>query len=310
MTRSPASCEPRQELWTALRLPFVLGLCALGLWGQALWTSPALASDTNSDSQVLPSTQEVEEALPEGGTLSGREIYERFLDNKYRRSVQRMRVVSRDPGGSEQTTTFKVSLEDFRNEQEEPTDGVVAKMLVEVSAPFDMRNTSYLMISKDPGPDDEFIYQPSERRVRRFALKKIPLMGTDYTFDDIAYHDIEHADYARMPDEEIDGTLVYVVESMIKETRDVEYHRTLTYVEKDHYVPLRIRYWDEFGVEIKEMRASQSSLKAFDDVWIATESTMHDLLQGTSSTLHVDSLKTEPSFSPKLFTLARLTQGL
>ena len=123
MTRSPANRDPRQGLWPALRLPFVLALCALGLWGQALWTSAALAADTDSDPQVLPSTQEVEDALPEGGTLSGREIYERFLDNKYRRSVQRMRVVSRDPGGNEQTTTFKVSLEDFRNEQEEPTWG-------------------------------------------------------------------------------------------------------------------------------------------------------------------------------------------
>jgi hypothetical protein len=37
---------------------------------------------------------------------------------------------------------------------------------------------------------------------------------------------------------------------------------------------------------------------------------MHDLLQETSSTLHVDSLKIEPNFSKKLFTLARLTQGL
>ena len=300
MTRAPADRQPCARLWLALILPFVLGL----------WAPTGLASDTVPESQLLPSADAVEEALPEGGSLSGREIYDRFLSNKYRRSVQRMRVVSRDPGGSEQTTTFKVSLEDFRDEKERATDGIVAKMLVEVSAPFDMRHTSYLMISKDPGPDDEFIYQPSERRVRRFALKKIPLMGTDYTFDDIAYHDIEHADYVRLPDEQIDGTPVYVVESIVKETRDVEYHRTLSYMEKDHYVPLRIRYWDAFGVEIKEMRARQSSLKAFGDVWIATESTMHDLLQETSSTLHVDSLKTEPNFSKKLFTLARLTQGL
>jgi hypothetical protein len=300
MNRSLSNLARHAWLCLGLILPFALGL----------WAPSGLASDSTSESQILPGSDEVEEALPEGGALTGREIYDRFLSNKYRRSVQSLRVVSRDPGGSEQSTTFKASLEDFRNEQDEATDGVLAKMLVEVSAPFDMRNTSYLMISKDPGPDDEFVYQPSERRVRRFALKRIPLMGTDYTFDDIAYHDIEHADYRRLPDEELDGTPVYVVESTVKETRDVEYHKTLSYMEKEHYVPLRIRYWDSFGVEIKEMRAEQSSLKEFDDVWVATESTMRDLLQNTSSTLFVDSLKTEPRFSPKLFTLARLTQGL
>ena len=57
------------------------------------------------------------------------------------------------------------------------------------------------------------------------------------------------------------------------------------------------------------MTAERSSLKVFDDVWVASESTMHDLLQRTSSTLFVDSLKTEPHFPRKLFTLAYLGQG-
>ena len=134
-------------------------------------------------------------------------------------------------------------------------------------------------------------------------------MGTDYTFDDIAYHDIEGADYVRLADEKIDGTSVYVVESIVKDTRAVEYHRSVAYLEKEHYVPLRISYWDDFGVETKQMNSARSSLKAFDDVWVASESTMRDLLQRTSSTLHVDALKTEPHFSPKLFSLARLSQG-
>ena len=30
-------------------------------------------------------------------------------------------------------------------------------------------------------------------------------MGTDYTFDDIAWKNVEDADYQRLPDEEIDG---------------------------------------------------------------------------------------------------------
>jgi len=304
-------------------LGLLLWIASLGLWtslGTADEVDPeaqivqttefAEVAKNAQTSQVAPSSAEVEDALPEGGSLTGREIYDRFLRNKFRRSIQRMRVVSRDPGGSEQTTTFKISLEDFRDENENATKGVLAKMLVEVSDPFDMRNTSYLIIAKDPGPDDEFIYQPTARRVRRVALKKIPLMGTDYTFDDIAYHNVEGAEYKRLPDEEIDGTPVYVVESLVEDTRAVEYHRTLTYLEKEHYVPLRIRYWDDFDVEIKVMTSERSSLKAYDDVWVASESTMHDLLQHTSSTLHVDHLKTEPKFSPKLFTLANLTQGL
>ena len=290
---------------SAAEVALLAGTLALSLLAPSL----GRAADPGPDSPMIPNSEELAEAHPEGATLTGREIYERYLTNKYRSSVQHLRVVSRDPGGSEQTTTFKVSTEDFRDKEDKATKGVLAKILVEVSAPFDMRHTSYLMIAKDPGPDDEFVYQPSERRVKRIALKTTPLMGTDYTFDDVAYHDIEQADYRRLPDEEIDGTPVYVVESIVEDTRTVEYHRTVSYMEKDHCVPLRVRYWDDFGVEIKEMTAEPSSVKAYGKIWIASTSTMHDLLQHTSSTIHVDSLETEPDFSPKLFSLARLSQG-
>jgi len=256
-----------------------------------------------------PDAAEFEEALPEGASLSGREIYERFLENRYRKSLQQMRVVSQDPGGSAQTTVFTIALEDLRDDGKRATDGVEAKMLIEVTGPFDMRHTAYLMIFNDPGPDDEFLYQPSERRVRRVNLKKTPLMGTDYTFDDIVYHDIENAEYVRLPDTVIDGTPVYVVEAHIEDTLDVEYHRTLSYLEKAHYVPLRIRYWDDFGVEVKEMTSSASKIRAFGEAWVATESTMRDLMQRTTSTLLIDDMELDPVFEGDLFSLARLSRG-
>ncbi len=258
---------------------------------------------------ATPSAVEVEDALPEGDSLTGREIYERFLNNKFRQSYQKLRVYSRDPGGNAQLTQFSISVQDERDENEEPTDGVNARMLIEVSDPFDMRHTTYLMIAKEPGPDDEFVYQPSQRRVKRVDLKNQSLLGTDYTFNDIAFQNIEDADYKRLPDEVIDGTVVYVVEANVKETIDVEYHRTITYLEKDHYIPLRTRYWDDFGVEVKEMKAPYSKIRSFGKVWIGTESTMRDLRQLTSSTLIVDSLDTDPVFHRKTFSLTRLTRG-
>ena len=236
---------------------------------------------------LAPSASEIEAAIPEGDRLTGREIYDRFLANKFRQSLQQLRVISMDPGGSQQTTAFTASLQDHRDEKDQATNGVLAKMLVEVSAPFDMRHTSYLMISKDPGPDDEFVYQPSTRKVKRVNLKDTPLMGTDYTFNDIAFQELEDADYVRMSDEVINGTPVYVVEANIKETIDVEVHRTLSYLEKEHYIPLRIRYWDDYGVEIKELTAPADKIRSFGDAWVATESQMTDLMQSTTSMMFV-----------------------
>lgn len=258
---------------------------------------------------VTPSAREFEDAIPEGGSLTGREIYRRFLANKFRQSFQELRVISTDPGGSDQVTHFTTRLQDLRDADGNATNGLRAKMLVEVTAPFDMRHTAYLIISKDPGPDDEFAYKPSQRRVSRVNLKKTSLMGTDYTFNDIAFQNLDDADYLRHPDELIDGVPVYVVESNLKRSIDVEFHRTLSYLEKEHYVPLRTRYWDDFDVEAKELTAPHDGIKNFGEVWVAAESTMHDLMQQTRSTLHVDQLDTDVVFGKQIFAVSRLAQG-
>lgn len=241
--------------------------------------------------------------------LSGREIYRRLLNNRYKRGVQKIQIVSTDPGGSEQTTVFVASLEDHRDENDEPTDGKNASLLIEVSRPFDMRHTRYLVVSKEPGPDDEFIYRPSERRVRRVDLKGTPLLGTDYTFRDLAYHDLEGARYQRLPDETLDGVPVFVVEAHVTDTFEDRVHKSLSYVEQEHFVPLRVRYWDEYGVEIKELRAEHASIENFGPMWVATRSKMIDLLQRTESRSTVLELDANPDFSPMQFSLRRLAQG-
>jgi hypothetical protein len=43
--------------------------------------------------------------------------------------------------------------------------------------------------------------------------------------------------------------------------------------------------------------------------WVATESTMRDLMQHTISTLLVDDVKLDPIFEDDLFSVSRLVRG-
>lgn len=269
-----------------------------------------LPMDCTSAMAETPAPPSVEASAEESrSSMSGREIYRRMLRNRYKRGVQEIEIVSTDPGGSEQTTVFVASLEDHRDENDDPTDGKNASLLIEVSSPFDMRHTRYLVVSKEPGPDDEFIYRPSERRVRRVDLKGTPLLGTDYTFRDLAYHDLEGATYKRLPDETHDGVPVFVVEALVTDTLDDRIHKSLSYLEQEHFVPLRVRYWDEYGVEVKELRAEHASIENFGSMWVARRSKMIDLLQRTESRSTVLSLDADPHFTPTRFSLRRLAQG-
>jgi outer membrane lipoprotein-sorting protein len=259
-----------------------------------------------AEASDLPSAEEIEDAMPEGATLTGKEIWERYIENRMHSAVQHQRVISRDPGGNEQETRFWVRWKDFRDENHQAVEGVLGKTLVKFQEPFDMRHIGFLMIVHEDRDSDQWVYTPSSKRVRRIKLRGSTVMGTDYTFDDIAFQNVEDADYKRFPDEEINGEPVYVVEATLKPFVDSAYSRTRAYLEKEHYIPLRARYWDDSDVEVKEAESVASSIKEFNGTWVATNVTMKNLQQGTSSTIEVEKLDPNVEISENLFSLFRL----
>jgi Outer membrane lipoprotein-sorting protein len=270
----------------------------------ALAAAPLLAA---AEDVKLPSEGEVEDALPQGGSLTGRQLFDKFLDNRLRSCVQWQTVISRDPGGSEQKSRFWVRWKDYRDKNHNAVGGVIAKTLVKFQDPEDMRETGYLMIVNSDRSNDQWIWSPSTGHVRRVKLRGVGILGTDYTFDDIGWKSIEDADYKRLPDEEIDGVPVYVIEVTMKPFVDSEYRTMRTWLEKKHYVPLRNLYRDANGVEMREMKAEPATIQDFDGAWIATTSTMFNLREKTSTTIYVEALDPNVHLGEQLFSTFQLT---
>ncbi|NCC90606.1 MAG: outer membrane lipoprotein-sorting protein, partial [Spirochaetia bacterium] len=66
-------------------------------------------------------------------------------------------------------------------------DGVESKLMFFLS-PSDVRNTSFLSFSYEDGRnDDQYIYLPALKRVKRIASdsKNDSFMGSDFTYDDM-----------------------------------------------------------------------------------------------------------------------------
>ena len=256
---------------------------------------------------ALPDREEAEDALPEGGSMNGREIFDRFLENRLHSAVQYQTVFSRDPGGNEQALRFWVRWKDYRDKDKKAVDGVIAKTLVKFEAPDDMRQTGFLMVVNDDRSNDQFVWTPSSARVRRVQLRGVGVMGTDYTFDDIAWKNVEDADYQRLPDDEIAGTPVYVVEVTMKPFVNSQYKTMRTWIEKEHYIPLRSLYRDENGVDIREMNAPAAGIRDFNGTWVASESTMSNLKEKTSTRIVVDKLDANVALADRHFSTLQLT---
>ena len=247
-----------------------------------------------------------EDAQTGDAALSGSDIYRRVVQNRFRSFNQDMTLASGDRGGNEQHTQLRMTWQDWRDAEDKAVDGFFSKTLVRYTDPFDLRYTAYLVIHKDQPPNDQFVYLPSRRKVRRVNLRAETLFGTDFSFEDIVPREIESASYLRMPDEAVEGVSCFVVEATPKPGENSQYSRFLIYVEKQHSVPVRTRYWSESNVEVKELVSPPSSIQDFGGIFIPMKATMRNLQQDTYTVATVTKLEPNPELPKHTFDPRRL----
>jgi hypothetical protein len=238
--------------------------------------------------------------------LTGRDIYDRVLRNRFTSFTQDSQLISGDSGGRAQESRLQLTWQSFRDGKGNPTRGVVSKTLVKYLYPFDVRFSGYLVIANHERVNDQFVYYPSRRKVVRVNLRSEAVFGTDFSFEDVIPREIEESDYERVADETVSGVPVYVVEVVPRPFAASEYSRVRVYVEKQHHVPLRTRYWDDAGVEIKELRAVPSEIREFDGIWLPMKATMRNLQLETFTTLVVTNFVANPDLPLTTFDLSRL----
>lgn len=172
--------------------------------------------------------------------------------------------------------------------------------------PPDLRKTGYLVINKRDQPSDQFIYLASQRRVRRINLRNQTVVGTDLAVEDLVPRELDDADYQRAPDAEVGGTPCFVIEATPRPEIESVYSKFQAYVEKQHNVPIRVRYWDLKGVEIKELRSPIESIREIEGVFVPIEATVRHLLDETQTSVSVDVLVPNADLPDRYFTERQL----
>jgi hypothetical protein len=242
----------------------------------------------------------------EDASLSGKDVYQCVVDNRFRSYIQDAKLVSGDRGAATQESRLQMTWSSFRNDKDEPVNGVLSKTIVRYLDPFDLRFSGYLVVNNDSRPNDQFVYLNARRRVRRVNLREEAVFGTDFTFEDIVPHEVEDGDYQRLADAEVEGRRVYVVEVTPKPEENSEYSKFVIHVDKTSCVPLLTRYWDEKDVEVKQLTVVADKIKAVEGVHWPMELTMRNLQLESFTTLVVEKLEANPKLERRDFDLRRL----
>ncbi len=265
-------------------------------WGVCLGATLAAADEATTASIELPSEP----------ALSGQQIYERVVANRFHSFAQETTLISADRAGRSQESRFHMKWQDFRDQTKGPNRNVVSKTLVRYSHPFDLRHAGYLILSNRDRANDQFVYYPSRRRVARVSLRSEAVYGTDFSFEDVVPREAEDFHSERLPDALLQGVEVYVVDLTPREHVDSEYSRIRVYVDKQRSVVVHARYWDAAFVEIKQLLAPSEQIREYEGIYVPMHVTMRNLLLDTQTTLIITTLEPNPRFEIDIWDLSRL----
>jgi len=162
-------------------------------------------------------------------------------------------VIQRDEGWGDTSSKMTMILKDkygqstqrsLRNKSlEGSTEG--DKSLVIFDTPGDVRGTAFLSHTKKTGSDDQWLYLPALKRVKRIASsnKAGPFMGSEFSFEDIASQEIEKYTYKYLSDEKYNGVDCFVVEYDPVD-RKSGYSIQKTWIDQSKYIVLKTEYYD------------------------------------------------------------------
>ncbi|WP_406946416.1 outer membrane lipoprotein-sorting protein [Kangiella spongicola] len=190
-------------------------------------------------------------------------------------SEAKMIMTLRDKGGSE--TDRKVRVKSLE------VEGDGDKGLSIFDEPRDVEGTAFLTYSHIKGNDDQWLYLPALKRVKRISSsnKSGPWMGSEFAYEDLSSFEVEKYDYKFVREDELNGEKVYVVESYPKYDNS-GYSKTITWVDQEHFRVHRIEFFDQKGDALKTMNVSDYKLY-LDKFWRGHKQVMTNHQTGKST---------------------------
>jgi hypothetical protein len=166
-------------------------------------------------------------------------------------------------------------------------DGDGDKSLSIFDEPGDVKGTAFLTHSHKRGDDDQWLYLPALKRVKRISSrnKSGSFMGSEFSYEDIASQEVEKYTYKWLRNEMYDGRQCFVHEQYPVDRENSGYIRQVIWLDKARYRPLKIEYHDRKNTLLKTLTVKhyQQYLGKF---WRAGEMHMVNLQSGKSTALY------------------------
>ena len=260
------------------------------------WTCLLLAA-------LLPLAAAAQSPEAEKGLEISREADRRDLG--FGDSVASMEMILKNASG--QTSTRELSLKTLEVADEGDGD----KILSVIESPPDVRGTALLTFTHINEQDDQWLYLPALKRVKRIssANKSGPFLGSEFAYEDLASQEVAKYTHRYVGDEPCgDGLQCFVIER-VPVYKHSGYARQLTWIDHDEYRFWKVDFYDRKNDLLKTLTFSDYR-QYLDQFWRALVLDMQNHQTGKSTRLSYTDLQfrvglTEADFTRNALRRAR-----
>lgn len=159
------------------------------------------------------------------------------------------------------------------------------KTLVQFNKPRDIAGTTLLSFSHFQGNDDQWLFLPALRRVKRISSnnKSGPFVGSEFAYEDLLSQEHQRYTHKWLRDESCGALTCFVIERRPTDSNS-GYTRQVVWIDQEHYRPIKIDYYDRRNALLKTLH--YKAYRRFNSkYWRAQEMNMLNRQSGKSTVL-------------------------
>ncbi len=206
----------------------------------------------------------------------------------------RQTMVLRNRGGQESRRQLRLQV------LEVPGDG--DKNLFVFDEPRDVKGTALLIHAHREKEDEQWIYLPALRRVKRISSsnRSGSFMGSEFAYEDMGTPEVEKFTYRYLREEPC-GDLTCTVSERIPVDRRSGYSRQEVWQDQKELRVWKVHYYDRKNAHLKTLTVADYR-QYLDRYWYASEMTMVNHITGKSTTLTWTELQFQNNLNGNDFT--------
>lgn len=168
----------------------------------------------------------------------------------------------RDAGFADQSSAIQMILRNRQGEESRrmvraralEVEGDGDKTLVLFDNPPDVEGTAFLSYTHSTRPDDQWLYLPALKRIKRInsVNKSGPFVGSEFAYEDLTSQEVDRYTYKYVRDEPHEDRPSLVVERYPAYEYS-GYTRQVVWVDREIYRPVKIEYYDRKNALLKTL---------------------------------------------------------